>query len=108
MRLGRLAAGILLAATLPAAAQDVTAGRRVVRLCSTCHGVDGIAKVPEAANLAGQDPTYLTRQLQAFRAGARVNEQMSLIAKTLTDQQIADVAAYYAAVKIEVVGVPGQ
>ena len=97
------------AAAGPAGAQDVLAGRAVAaRTCSACHGTDWIAKVAEAANLAGQDATYLTRQLEAFRAGTRVNEQMSVIAKTLTDQQVADVAAYYNAVQIEVVKVPGR
>ncbi len=108
MRLALVAAGVILAAT-PSLAQDVTAGRRVaVRACAACHGADGIAKLPEAANLAGQDATYLTRQLQAFQTGTRVHEQMSVIAKTLTEQQVSDVTAYYGAVQIEVVKVPGN
>ncbi len=112
MRLGYAAAGVALAATAsvtPAHAQDVRAGRAVAgRICAACHGVDGIAKLPEAANLAGQDATYLTRQLEAFREGTRVHEQMSVIAKMLSDTQMADVAAYYNAVEVEVVRVPGQ
>lgn len=60
------------------------------------------------ANLAGQDATYLTRQLEAFREGTRVHEQMSVSAKTLSDTQMTDVAAYYNAVQVEVVNVPGQ
>ena len=104
------AAGIfLVAASVPASAQDVLAGRRLAtRSCSACHGVDGIATLPEAANLAGQDATYVTAQLVAFREGTRVNEQMSVVAKTLTDAQIADLGAFYNAIKIEVVKVPGQ
>ncbi len=126
MRLGLWAAGMILAAC-PALAQDVPAerpiaerpiagrliagrliaGRQIAgRMCGACHGVDGIAKLPEAANLAGQDATYVTRQLTAFRSGERVHEQMSVIAKTLSDQQIADVAAYYGAIQIEVVRTP--
>ena len=102
------AAGLLLAvAAVPAHAQDLHAGRAVAaRNCAACHGVDGIAKLPEAANLAGQDATYLTRQLEAFRGGARTHEQMSVIAKGLSNAQITDVAAYYNAVQIEVVKVP--
>lgn len=110
MRLAYAAAGVILAAApfaAPARAQDVRAGRAVAgRVCAACHGVDGIAKLPEAANLAGQDATYLTRQLQAFREGTREHEQMSVIAKDLSDAQMADVAAYYNAVQIEVVKVP--
>ena len=94
------------AQSLPAG--DVTAGRKLVRMCGACHGVDGIAKNPEAANLAGQDAGYLSRQLLSFRSGERKNEVMSLLAKTLTNQQIADVSAYYAAIEIQVVKAPGQ
>jgi len=68
--------------------------------------VDGIAKLPEAANLAGQDAAYLTRQLQAFRDVGREHEQMSVIAKSLSGAQMADVAACCNAVQIEVVKVP--
>ena len=66
------------------------------------------AQPSSPANLAGQDATYLTRQLEAFREGTHVHEQMPVIAKTLCDTQIADVAAYYNAVQIEVIKVPGQ
>ncbi len=108
MRAAVAAAGIILAAASPAAAQDVLAGRGLAtRSCAACHGANGIAMLPEAANLAGQDATYLTRQLEAFREGSRVNEQMSVVAKTLTDQQIANLAAFYSAIQIEVVKVPG-
>ena len=94
------------AESLPAG--DVTAGRKVVRLCGACHGADGMAKNPEAANLAGQDAGYLSRQLIAFRGGERKNETMSLLAKTLTDQQIADVSAYYSAIEIAVTKLPAK
>ncbi|MBC7800747.1 MAG: c-type cytochrome [Gemmatimonadaceae bacterium] len=104
------AAGLLLvAAAMPAMAQDVMAGRaQATRQCAACHGVDGIATLPEAANLAGQDPTYVTRQLAAFRDGTRSNEQMTVVAKALTDTQIANLAAFYAAIRVEVVAVPGR
>ena len=112
MRWAIVAAGALLAATppsAPASAQVVGAGRTMAaRSCQACHGLDGIAKMPDAAKLAAQDATYLARQLTAFRSGERVNEQMSLIAQPLTDEQIADVAAYYNAIKIEVTSVPGK
>lgn len=106
-----MAAGLILAAALttPAKAQDVLAGRSLAnRQCAACHGPQGIATLPEAANLAGQDATYVTRQLEAFRAGGRVNEQMSVVAQTLTDKQIEDLSAFYAAIQVEVVKVPGS
>ena len=90
-----------------AAAQDVGAGRQLAaRACGACHGVNGIAKVPDAANLAGQDAGYLSRQLAHFRDGTREHEQMSVIARTLSDVQVADVSAYYGAITIEVTKVP--
>lgn len=112
MRRVVVAAGVFLAAAsipaaVPAAAQDIMAGRSLAgRQCAACHGQNGIAVLPEAANLAGQDATYLTRQLEAFRGGARVNEQMSIVAKTLTDPQITNLAAFYNAIRIEVVTPP--
>lgn len=105
------AAGLLLAAAglAPAWAQDVMAGRGLAnRQCAACHGPQGIATLPEAANLAGQDATYVARQLEAFRAGTRVNEQMTVVSQTLTDEQIANLAAFYGAIQIEVVKVPGS
>ena len=68
---------------------------------------NGIAKLPEAANLAGQDAGYIQRQLAAFKSGERKNEIMSQVAGTLEDAQMADVAAYFAAIKVEVKEVPG-
>lgn len=105
-----LAAGAtLLLAAVPARAQDVAAGRRVaVQVCQSCHGIDGIAKLPEAPSLAAQDATYLSRQLHAYKSGERKNEQMSVVAEDLTPEQIANVAAYYNAIEIEVVKLPGR
>lgn len=104
-----LMAGALVAPASPAAAQDVAAGRRLAaQSCQACHGMDGIAKLPEAANLAGQDDAYVLRQLQAFKSGERKNEQMQTVAEMLDDKQMADVAAYYKAIEIEVVKLPGR
>ena len=84
MRPGYVAAGIILAAaafTAPAHAQDMRASRAVAsRICTACRGVNGIAKLPEAANLAGQDETHLTRHLEAFQESTRMHEQISIIA----------------------------
>ena len=53
------------------------------------------------------DQTYLVRQLEAFRTGARQNEMMSAVIGMVDDKKIADVAAYYSAIQIEVTQVPG-
>jgi len=108
-----LLAGVLLpAARAQDAAEngppgDPLAGRKVARMCAVCHGINGLAKQPDAANLAGQDPGYIVRQLAAFRSGARKNETMNTMAQTLNDQQMRDVAAYFGGIRITVTSVPG-
>ncbi|TLU73577.1 c-type cytochrome [Lichenicoccus roseus] len=78
-----------------AEAADIAAGKTLAVRCSACHGPAGIAVTPDAPNLAGQNEAYLSAQLTAFHTGARQNEMMSMMAKPLTDAQIADLAAYY-------------
>jgi len=96
-------------AAMPAAAEDALAGRKIVQqVCSACHGLDGIAVLPEAANLAGQDAGYIKRQLEAFKDGSRKNEQMQVFAAQLNDQQMEDLAAYFSQIEIKVVKVPGK
>jgi cytochrome c553 len=91
---------------LPAGAQDVAAGRRKAAACQACHGLDGIAKLPDAPHLAAQPAPYLERELRAYRSGARRSEVMAVVAKSLSDDDIRDLAAYYSAVQIEVKSVP--
>ncbi len=82
---------------------DPVAGHKLAqRVCKACHGLNGIATLPEAANLAGQDVGYLARQLAAFHSGERKNETMAAVSQMLNDKQMADVAAYYGSIKIEV------
>lgn len=85
---------------------DIAQGRMVASQCSVCHGLDGMAKQPDAPNIGGESVFYLERQLELFRSGERTHEQMSIIAQGLSDDDIANVAAYYAAIVIEVVSVP--
>jgi len=72
-----------------------------------CHGLDGVAKIAEAPNLAGQNERYLTEQLGAFKSGVRQNEMMSIVIQALTDDDIANLAAYYSAIEITVGKIPG-
>lgn len=85
-----------------ATAGDVKAGRQKALQCQTCHGLDGQAKLPEAPSLAGQGDIYLAKALKDYRSGARQNEMMSLVARNLKDEDIADLAAYYAAIPVTV------
>ncbi|WP_448190855.1 c-type cytochrome [Azospirillum sp. sgz301742] len=101
----RQAAAILLVlASFPASAQagDAQAGKQKAAQCQTCHGLDGVAKIPQAPNLAGQQELYLTKALMDYRSGARKNEMMSLVAPSLSDQDIGDLASYYSSIQVEV------
>lgn len=86
------------AAALPEG--DADRGRTVAGQCRTCHGLNGIATIPQAPNIGAERADYLERQLLAFRSGARVNEMMSVVAQTLDDQAIADAAAWFAAQRL--------
>jgi cytochrome c553 len=100
-----VAAGALLAALAAGTATgaDATAGRaKASGVCAVCHGLNGIAKNPEAPNLAGDNAAYIAKQLHAFQSGARKQEQMSIIAQSLSEQDIADVAAWYSSLKVTV------
>lgn len=88
-------------------AADATAGRDKAKICRTCHGLDGVARLPNAATIAGESELYLVKQLKAFRAGERKDPQMSIIAQKLSDEDIADLAAWYSSIKIAV-EVPGE
>jgi cytochrome c553 len=80
-----------------AEAADVEAGRHKSAPCAVCHGTDGNATIPGTPSLAGQ-PTFFTHwQLIKFRDGRRRDEQMSPFAQSLSDQDMADLAAFYAA-----------
>jgi len=84
-----------------AEAADIQAGKKIAGAqCRTCHGLDGIAQIPVAPHLAGESEIYLRAQLEAFRSGKRQNEMMSVVAKNLTDDDIANVAAWYSAIEI--------
>jgi cytochrome c553 len=84
------------------AAGNVNAGRHKALMCQTCHGLDGRAQIPEAPNLAGQSDIYLVKALKDYRSGARKNDMMSLVAPTLKDDDIDDLAAYYSAIEVTV------
>lgn len=84
-------------AAAPARAADLEAGRQKSEPCKACHGADGNATIPGTPSIAGQ-PTYFTHwQLIKFRDGRRKDSQMTPFAVNLTDADMADLAAYYAA-----------
>jgi len=101
--LPRLAAPFLMATlSLPAVAQDVPvgdpgAGSEKAYTCLGCHGVEHYVNVYPSYHvprIAGQHAEYLTAALQAYRAGTRSHQTMQANAGLLTDQDIADIAAW--------------
>ena len=87
-------------AALPAAqAQDAKAGEKKVAMCIGCHGIPGYqASFPEIHKvpmIAGQNAKYIASALAAYKKGDRKHPTMRSIATTLTEQDIADIAAFY-------------
>lgn len=78
---------------------DPVAGEQKAMLCVSCHGQNGISAVPMYPNLAGQKELYLRQQLENFRSGYRPSLVMAPMAKHLTNEDIANLAAYYARLK---------
>ena len=95
------AACALAGSTGGAQAQDAEAGRAKAQACAQCHGNLGVAVAPDAPNLAGQPALYLAAQLRAYRSGTRKHEVMTLMAKPLTDTEIANLAAWFSSIKVE-------
>lgn len=93
---------ILPAMLAPAAAADAAAGKTKAARCAVCHGLDGLAKNPDAPNLAGESANYIRKQLGAYRSGERKDPQMTVMAKDLSDDDIADLAAWYSSLKVTV------
>jgi cytochrome c553 len=94
------AAFTLAAAPSPPASADAAAGRTKAQMCTTCHGANGLAVAPNTPHLAGQPEPYLVEQLKAYRSGKRAHEVMRVVAKPLTDADIADLAAWFASLEI--------
>jgi len=78
-------------------AGDAEAGKAKSLTCAACHGGKGISPVDSYPNLAGQKEQYFVEQMTAFRDGTRENAQMTPMVSGLSDEDIANLAAYYAA-----------
>lgn len=81
------------ASTMPKG--DATAGQTKAAACGACHGADGNSMAPTFPRLAGQNAKYIYKQLQDFKAGRRLNASMQGMALPLSEQDMADVAAYF-------------
>lgn len=92
-----IAATVMMAS--PAFAGDAAAGKAKTAMCSACHGAAGISAIPMYPNLAGQKEAYLAQQLKNFRSGERKNAVMGPMAMALSDDDIANISAYYSSLK---------
>lgn len=98
---GSIAAALFAMVVQPSLANaegDAAAGAGKVALCAACHGMDGKSPASIYPNLAGQWAAYLESSLKAYRAGERTGGMSAMMtpqATNLSDQDIADIAAYY-------------
>lgn len=75
---------------------DVNVGHRLAEKCSACHGDDGNANKSTMPSLAGQDARYFIKAMKQYKDGMRQHEKMFEAVKALTEQEVTDLAAYYA------------
>jgi len=91
-----LAAALTVCVGAAQAAGDVEAGKtKASTVCVACHGADGNSVNPIWPKLAGQNSEYLLKQLNDFKSGARKDPLMSAQAALLSDEDVANVAAYF-------------
>ncbi len=84
------------------AAGDAAAGQGKVAMCGACHGADGNSLAPNFPKLAGQGERYLLKQLNDIKSGDRQVVEMTGLLNNLSEQDLADIAAYYASQKMSV------
>jgi cytochrome c553 len=86
-------------ANVACAAGDAAAGKAKSATCAGCHGVKGISATPMYPNLAGQKAAYIAKQLKAFKDGTRAEPTMKAMTATLSDEDMANIGAYYESLK---------
>jgi len=75
--------------------QAIEAGQKAAFFCVNCHGDNGISKIPEVPNLAGQNPAYLLEQIRKFGSGERKDQFMQGLIKVLKDEERVQIALYF-------------
>jgi cytochrome c553 len=86
--------------SVPSIAQDAGSGEKKAAVCTACHGPGGNSTDPQYPSLAAQPPTYTFYQLLQFREERRKDPRMSPFAAKLSDADMKDIAAYFAAQKV--------
>lgn len=94
-----IAGASLLVSAAAGAAGDAAAGKKKSATCAACHGPDGNSTNPLWPKLAGQHAAYLVKQMKAFKSGERKDPVMAPMAAPLSDEDIENLAAYYASQK---------
>lgn len=95
-------AAAMACAPMVAIAGDAAAGQAKAAMCAGCHGMDGISAIPTYPNLKGQNAAYLEGALKAYRSQERTGYQAPIMygmAAALSDEDIANLAAFYASQK---------
>jgi cytochrome c553 len=85
--------------TIVLAAGDAAAGKKKAAVCAACHGADGNSLSDAFPKLAGQHESYIVKQLMDFKQGNRNNALMAPMVANLSDQDMADLGAYFASQK---------
>jgi cytochrome c553 len=90
---------LAVAAQTPPAPGDPNKGRQKVAMCQGCHGIPGwrtaFPEVYRVPKLSGQNPQYIVAALKQYKSGDRSHPSMKAIAASLTDDDMANLAAYY-------------
>ena len=84
------------------AAGDAAAGQANAGVCAGCHSADGNSAVPNFPKLAGQNAAYLLKQLTEIQSGSRQVVEMTGLLANFSEQDLADIAAYYASQKVQI------
>lgn len=96
-----VALGYAAGGTAFAAQGNAAAGKQKSSMCAGCHGIDmyrtAFPEVYTVPKIGGQHPAYIVKALQAYKSGERNHPSMRAIAASLNEQDMADLAAYYAA-----------
>jgi cytochrome c553 len=84
------------------AAGDPAAGQQKTAVCAACHGANGNSVAPNFPKLAGQNENYLLKQLKDIQGGARVVPEMTGMLDAMSEQDLADIAAYFASQSVQI------
>ena len=83
---------------------DAAVGRSKAAICATCHGAEGNSELSMNPKLAGQNATYITKQLMDYKSGVRSNQTMSAMVLNLSEQDMQDISAWYSSQQVTLQG----